>query len=190
MIHTYRDPDVLESRGGFFRSAFFPLLVLFVFVAVASGDVSADLAAAAGLTGLLVVVMEFTDRRRRCGEIRLGDDGTCEFETKHRVIRLHVNEIRSVQYRSDDGQSYTVRYEGGKLGVTEQMAGFHDFLARLKTLNPAVDLSGFPADAWPGLGRPEVEDGITVRRLIRYALFPLFVICSLVFLAIETFAGR
>jgi hypothetical protein len=52
------------------------------------------------------------------------------------------------------------------------MGGFHDFLARLKTLNPAVDLSGFPTDAWPGLGRPEGEGGITVSRLIRRGLSP------------------
>jgi hypothetical protein len=65
--------------------------------AVASGHVSADLAMAAGLTGLVLVLMEFHSKRHHCGEILLGDDGTCELETKRRVIRLHVNEIRSVQ---------------------------------------------------------------------------------------------
>src|SRR6266498_2532198 len=63
-----------------------------------------------------------------CSEIRLSDEGICELETKRRVIRQ----------------------QGGKLAVNEEMTAFADFLSRLKALNPAVDLTSFPADTWPG----------------------------------------
>ena len=74
-----------------------------------------------------------------CGEIRLGDDGTCEFETKRRVIRLHVNDLRSVRYSgatSEQPEWYTFHYRTGKLHVGKRMGGFADFLTRLKILNP------------------------------------------------------
>ena len=126
----------------------------------------------------------------RCGEIRLGDDGTCELETPRRVIRLHVNELRSVRYSretDDQSESYTIHYRSGKLDVGKEMTGFADFLTRLKTLNPAVDLASFPADAWPGLGQPATrERGPLVRRFMASALFPLIVISLLVYLASQT----
>jgi len=57
------------------------------------------------------------------------------------------------------------------------MTGFLDFLTRLATLNPAVDLSSFPAflaDAWSGLGTPATAvSGTDVSRLVRSAVFPL-----------------
>jgi hypothetical protein len=125
-----------------------------------------------------------------CGEIRLGDDGTCELETKRRVIRLHVHEFRSVHYSAETDEqieSYTIHYRGGKLHVRKRMTGFADFLARLKTLNPAVELSSFPADAWPGLGEPATQERATlVLRFLRSPLFPLIVISSLVFVASQT----
>jgi hypothetical protein len=62
-----------------------------------------------------------------------------------------------------------------------------DFLARLKTLNPGVDLTSFPADRWPGLGAPATqEQATTVGRGIRRALFPVGVVVTLIWLAIET----
>ncbi len=129
-----------------------------------------------------------------CSEIRLSDEGICELETKRRVIRLHVNEIRSVRFSPESGEScksYTIRHQGGKLAVNEEMTAFADFLSRLKALNPAVDLTSFPADTWPGLGGPTPERSGPVRRFLTSALFPLIVIAlPLVYLASQTLVGK
>jgi hypothetical protein len=62
--------------------------------------------------------------------------------------------------------------------------GFEDFLARLQALNPAIDLSGSPDDARPGLEVPATEERRTlVNRFFRGPLFPLIVIALLVYLA-------
>lgn len=109
-----------------------------------AGFPPADAGAAVGLTLLAVILVKLRGSFTTCGEIRLGDDGTCELETKHRVVRLHVKEIRSVQSWDDDAvEGYTIHYHGGKLRVTQKMTGFDDFLTRLGALNPAVDLTGF-----------------------------------------------
>lgn len=200
MIHTYREPDAPERGAGrFFRSALFPLVVIVVLVAAAAdalGSLTLEDAKGLGLAlfffAVLCVYGLLQEHHSWCREIRLSDDGTCELETKRRVVRLHVNEIQSVKYsRGDESESYTIRYQGGKLHVSERIAGFADFLAYLKTLNPAVDLTSFPADAWPDLHTPATEGGGTnVRRLVRSALFPLIVICLLVYLASQTFLGK
>ena len=146
--------------------------------------------------GLIIVLQYFAYRRQVygiCGEIRLGDDGTCELETKRRVIRLHVNEIHSVRYwreTDEQSESYTIHSTSGKLDVEKEMTGFADFLTRLKTLNPAVDLASFPTGAWPGLGQPATSRGTLVRHFIRSALFPLIVISLLVYLASQTLPNQ
>jgi hypothetical protein len=110
--------------------------------------------------GVVFVFTYFSYRQQAYGtggEIRMGSDGTCEFETKRRVIRLHVHEIRSVRYSAkSDGESfYTIHYRSGKLRVGLQMTGFADFLTRLKTLNPAVGLANLPAGA--ALGSTDIR---------------------------------
>jgi hypothetical protein len=145
------------------------------------------------ICGGAFVLLYFDYRRQAygsCGEIRLVDDGTCELETKRRVIRLHVNDLRSVRFlpeTDEQSESYTIHFRGGKLHVGKRMTSFPDFLTRLKTLNPAVDLTSFPADRWPGLGQSATEArGTLVRRFLGSALFPLIVISSLVYLASQT----
>jgi hypothetical protein len=194
MTHTYRDATILESKA--LQSAVFPLVVFLVLAALgasalAHGSTSAEKVEGAVTFALVFGLGYISYRQHRygtCGEIRLTDDGTCEFETKRRVIHLHVNEIRSVACsRSDEGASYTIHYHGGHLPVTNGMTGFPDFLARLKTLNPSVDLTSFPADRWPGLGTPATgERGTSVSRRIRGALFPVGAVAVLIWLAIET----
>jgi hypothetical protein len=66
------------------------------------------------------------------------------------------------------------------------MPGFADFLACLQTLSPGVKLIGFPADAWPGLDIAATSASRRVRR----AVFPLFVVLILVYLASQTFLSR
>jgi hypothetical protein len=149
-----------------------------------------------GFSALVFVAEWFAYRRDQygsCGEIRLSDDGTCELETNRTVIRLHVNEISAVRYRretDEQNESYTIHYRSGKLDVSKQMTSFADFLTRLKTLNPAVDLSSFPAGGWPGLGQPATKErGTLVRRFMTSALFPLIVISLLVYVASQTLVG-
>lgn len=153
--------------------------------------------AGAGFCGMIcavVFVLQYFGYRSQaygsCGEIRLEDDGTCELETKRRVIRLHVNDLSSVRYRretDEEPESYTIHYRSGELDVGKRMTDFADFLTRLKGLNPAVDLTSFPADAWPGVGHRATEErGTLVRRFMSSALFPLIVISLLVYLASQT----
>jgi hypothetical protein len=196
-IHIYRYTELPESGARrLFRSTFFPLFVIVVLLALASDAIGHDYAQV-GLGALVFLVVACAlaagdaawTRRYVCREIRLSDDGTCELETKRRTIRLHVSQIRSVLYRrssEDDGESYSIRYESGKLHVGQRMPELGDFLARLKTLNPAVDLSSFPADAWPGLATPAEARTTALRRGIRGALFPAGVVILLIWLALQT----
>lgn len=95
---------------------------------------------------------------------------------------------------SENGsEHYTIYYEGGKLRVTQRMSGWLDFLTRLATLNPAVDLTTFPAvlaDALPNRGGHASEERAPIGRFVRGALFPLIVICALVWLAIQTTSSQ
>ena len=57
-----------------------------------------------------------------------------------------------------------------------------------RQLNPAADLTSFPADTWADLGGPAAEKPVPARRFLQSALFPLMVITLLVYLATQTFA--
>ena len=205
MIHTYRDADVFRTRywdGAIPSVLSFCFLVLFLFGPLAAGwfPFNWTFAVAAGAFTVLALVAGYNQHRREqygnCGEIRLDDDGTCELETKRRVIRIHASEIQSVKYWRDsesEREHYTIHYRGGKLHVAERMTGFRDFLTRLKTLNPAVDLASFPAlltDAWPTAGGQATEERTFMSRFLRSALFPLIVISMLVYLAIQTIPSK
>ena len=194
MIRTYRDSEALGRRFlGPAHVGFWLLALTFVLGPFAFGWSRLTWAGPApfvgGFIGLAFVHQYFAYRQQyygRCGEIRLSDDGTCELETERRVIRLHVNEIRSVRYSrdSEDGrESYSIHYRAGKLHVAERMTDFRDFLTHLKALSPAVDLSGVPTDTWPDLGGPATDPIRPVKRLITPALSPLIVICLFVYLA-------
>lgn len=196
-IHTYRDSDALQHTapmshlvvGGLTLSLL--LVLLGVAIVGSSGEVEGALALV-----LFLAITYFGNRQYRgrvCGEIRLADDGTCELETKQQVIRLHVNQIEAVKYENDPDRraAYYISYQGGSVPVDSAMTGFADFLRRLKTLNPAVDLTSFPAKAWPDLHQPAPGGRRTdVSRFIRSALFPLFVIALLVYLASQTLVGK
>ena len=206
MIHTYQDADVLRSRfwdHPMVDLVGFAVAFLFMVGLLALTGVSFTLQAAGqlfGFMGLLLAAIYAARRHQQygaCGEIRLDDDGTCELQMQRRVIRLHVSEIRCVKYRRDpEGgrASFTIYHPSGKLSVSEEMTGFLDFLTRLATLNPAVDLSSFPAflaDAWSGSATPSTAvSGTDVGRLVRSLVFPLCVVVLLVWLALETLLGK
>jgi hypothetical protein len=192
VIHAYRDSSVIT--GSFLESPFLRSFVLFwllvVGLVVITGmPFTRDLAEFfGGPFALLLVAVYFAHRvlqQHSCREIRLGDDGTCELETR-RVTRLHVGEIRSVRYTRDPEskrEDYTIKYRDGSLQVGEEMTGFADFLTRLRALNPALDLSSFPP-SWPTPVAPRpVEKPDPVNRFFRSALFPLIVVILLVYLA-------
>jgi hypothetical protein len=203
VIHTYRDAKALRrrSRGSTLLQflGFGGAVVLLFFGPFALGwsrFAWTQAGVFGGIVVLTLVVMYAAHRRelnRVCGEIRLDDDGTCELETKRRVIRIHVSEIRSVRYSRDpegDGESYTIYYHGGKLEVHQRMTGFLDFLTRLAALNPTVDLTSFPSDAWPGLRGAATGGHARVSGFLRNVLFPLVVVGTLVLLAIQTLTDK
>jgi hypothetical protein len=156
-MHTYRERES-DLQPGY---ALLALLLFFVFSlqAVFQGLTLAELVLPAALIVLLVFGGYFTYKKAQygtCREIRLSDDGTCELVTRAETIRVHVSEIRAVQYHRDNESEEcdysTIYYRGEKLRVSRRMGAFPDFLMRLRTLHPDVKLSGFPflADAWLG----------------------------------------
>jgi hypothetical protein len=188
MIHIYQEAEKVKTS----LIAVAPL-TLVVIAALGIRDFTlVNIAIGAGVIGLVLglvkVIGKWSDDRT-CTEIRLSDDGTCELQMKHRVIRLHVVQIRSVQYASDSEtgrEHYTIRFVTGKAVVSDRMADFDDFLTRLKSLNPTADLRSFPARRWPGLNAPEVDGGTNLVRIIRSALFPVSVIGLIIYLAVQT----
>jgi hypothetical protein len=198
-MHVYRDATAAETRARQLLGAIFIVGVVVSFMVASIIDSFNDgfslgdalFAAVWAVAGLLLVRGVY--RRYYyygvCEEIRLSNDGTCELEARRTVVRLHVNEIKAVKYRcsdEDDGESYTIRFTGGKLEVGDGMADFPDFLARLERLNPAVELTSFPAGAWRREAPPPARSGGSISRSTRSGLFPLVVLGALVWLALHT----
>ena len=170
MIHVYRDAT---ARSVGFWGLFVPVFLFFVgflvlallpFVGGEGDGFGWDDLMVLGVFGApLVLVLVYLAFKRQgyeeCREIRLDDGGTCELETASgRVIRIHVNEITSVRYSRDsdsDSESYTIRYQGRELYVTERMTDFLDFLTRLKALNPRRRDVHVPSRLTAGPGRAD-----------------------------------
>jgi hypothetical protein len=187
MVHVYRDQPAPRHRiGDLIGSAVVALFLLPLVIGVVHGArhgfAGDDVGGIAfGLfVGSLLAWAFYTHFRRECFEIRLGDDGMCEFVTGRGVIRLHVHEITAVKYRKDDegGESYSVRYRGGRIGLRSSIADLRDFLTRLQALNPAIDLTSFP-DAWlrPVSVRHDPPVERTPRRLLR--VVPLLLVAAI-----------
>jgi hypothetical protein len=136
LIHTYRDTEFVRARfvGPLYVGSLLLVVSIPFLAMLASGSLFTTgnpqfLAVLIGILFFTSLTSLFIYRHHtygRCCEIRLGDDGTCDLETKRRVIRLHVNEILSVQYRpeTDEGSEYyNIHYRGGKLQVTRRCQG-------------------------------------------------------------------
>ena len=82
-------------------------------------------------------------RSTYCNEIRLGEDGFCEFETRRRVVRAHVAEIASIREEIDeDGDgNYYLRLRDRSRLWTCGLADFDDFLTRIETMNPSTEIN-------------------------------------------------
>jgi hypothetical protein len=174
VIHTYRDPN-FEKSDFFALVLVYAVLVIFGWMGIAALPVPPSIAWALfgafpmWLLGALYVAHR-SSAYGTCGEIHLSDDGTCVLKTRRRVIRLQVNEIRSVQYSYDHSEasgSYAIHYQGGKLDVSDNMTGFLDFMSSLRRLNPAVDLTSFPAGRLPSVSAPATEKPPLLRRITR-----------------------
>src|SRR5262245_40259937 len=148
MVHVYRDEPVQRKRSGdLFGLAigafFFLAWVGFPVVhGTRQGFTGDDIGALASFLfmGSLLGWAFYSHTWRDCAAIHLSDDGTCEFVTRRRLIRLHVNEIRAVTYKRDDEGSeyYSARYTRGRIRLRSSIADLPDFLTRLQALNPAV----------------------------------------------------
>ena len=73
--------------------------------------------------------------------IGVSESGSVEFISVIRTRRTTLREIESIKPDSQFG-FLIVRTGGKKIRIFNQFDGFHDFILRLKTANPAVELRG------------------------------------------------
>jgi hypothetical protein len=79
-------------------------------------------------------------------KIAVASDGLISFHGWRRTLELRPEDIRSIKtgaWYDPNHSQVTVRYAGGKLIFFSQFPNFRDFLARLKALNPTVEIRGF-----------------------------------------------
>src|SRR3954454_16831880 len=102
--HSYRDRRFASAGVWYRRSALFLLEVFAVVVGFGDHD-PRDWITVLALAPV-VLLLAAVAGRRACREIRLNEDGMCEFVTKRGVVRVRAGQIRSVRYRSSsDGDS-------------------------------------------------------------------------------------
>jgi len=75
-------------------------------------------------------------------EIGVADDGWIEFRNGRGARQVHVASIRSIGRGIGRG-TVRVRHGGGKLRLPNRVRNFYDFLATVKTMNPAIEIRGF-----------------------------------------------
>jgi hypothetical protein len=75
-------------------------------------------------------------------EIRIRDDNVIEFRSIFRRVAISPNEIEAVRAKKYALGFVDVVHEGGKVHLLNHIDGFHDFLATVKSLNPAVKIEG------------------------------------------------
>lgn len=75
-------------------------------------------------------------------EIKIRDDNMIEFRSVLRRVVVSPMEVESVRAKRYALGFVDVKHRGGMVHLLNQMDGFHDFLATLKSLNPAVKIEG------------------------------------------------
>ncbi|SRR6266567_3916364 len=75
-------------------------------------------------------------------EIGVRDDAIIEFRGVLRRVTIPAIEIKSVRAKRYALGFIDVVHEGGTVHLLSQMDGFHEFIATLKSLNPAVQIQG------------------------------------------------
>jgi hypothetical protein len=74
--------------------------------------------------------------------ITLADDGTIEFISVLRRRTFRAEEIKSIRPDGRQVGFFLVRTDRTKIRLLAQFDGFHDFLTKLKTMHPGVELRG------------------------------------------------
>ena len=75
-------------------------------------------------------------------EITVRDDSNIEFRSLFRRTVVSPREIKSVRAKRYSIGLVDVAHERGTVHLLNQMDGFHDFIATLKSNNPAVEIKG------------------------------------------------
>jgi hypothetical protein len=70
------------------------------------------------------------------------DGDVCRFRGLVRRTNVPVQQIESLRASRMGGNVVTLRHRDGKILILQPIAEFHDFVSRLKKLNPAVELRG------------------------------------------------
>jgi hypothetical protein len=164
MIHTYRTPEISWPKNRLLRvaakvlyyswyavagaiaisfGALFVLFVLWLSVSVFHWPMGAVIGA-----GVVLALWALPDTRG-VDEIRLNDDGTCEFTCGRQVVHAYVVQIASVEEKVDsDGPNYySIRFRHRRRFTANSrrltaagLTDFEDFLTRIKTINPAIEI--------------------------------------------------
>ena len=146
MVRTYRD-----TKAKSYVSVLLLLVVLaFVTLGLTIGVASFIAAVSGGslwlipfsLVWLLGTGWGTYELLSQCGEIRLSDEGLCEFRSPLRRTRVFAYQVTSVELPVEDGDCARVCYRGGTIDVGLMHCGFRDFLAQLKEFNPDVEVVG------------------------------------------------
>jgi hypothetical protein len=74
--------------------------------------------------------------------ISLSPDGRLEFKSTFGQKALYVDEVQSIKPDGLFPRIFVIRASGNTIKFRSQFDGFHDFLARLKAMNPNVELRG------------------------------------------------
>jgi hypothetical protein len=74
--------------------------------------------------------------------ITVSESGNVEFISVIRTRRTTLREIESIKPYSSQFGFLIVKAGSGKIRLLNQFDGFHDFILRLKSANPAVELRG------------------------------------------------
>ena len=96
-----------------------------------------------GSFGLVMVPLGAYWLRTYCREIRLDDNGVCEFEMRWRVVRCHVGQIESIKKEVDeDGNvAYYLRLRDSTKLWTSGLMDFQDFLSRIERMSPTTKVT-------------------------------------------------
>lgn len=91
-----------------------------------------------------IAVMVFTAMYllRLPTRIGLSDDGRVRFKGRLRDFVVGVGEIESIKPGRNSIGFLEIKTRRGSIMILNQFDGFHEFLARLKELNPTVELRG------------------------------------------------
>ncbi len=90
------------------------------------------------VSGVLIAMPYF----RLPTKIQLFEDGRVRFEGRVRKTEVDADDIRAIKPGSWSPGYLDVTTRRGKIRILTCYEGFHDFIARVKQLNPAIEIRG------------------------------------------------